>query len=96
VNLQNLILTSQAQEAYFRALRLRALWHLGCFLLLVRRGKGRPHKNVLGEYFSRPTYQQLGITKPHIARDALAVAQNVSEGVLYRFLTTEPRLRLAK
>lgn len=75
--IENLILTSQAQEADFRALRLRALWHLGCFLLLVRRGKGQPSKNVLEELFFRPTYRQLGITKPHIARDALAVAQNV-------------------
>jgi hypothetical protein len=92
--LENLILTSQAQETYFRALRLRALWHLGCFLLLARRGKGRP-KKCSGGTISRPTYRELGITKPHIARDALAVAQAVSEPMLCRFLTTEPNLRVA-
>jgi hypothetical protein len=92
--IENLIVTMQAQEAFARKLRLLALFHLGQFLLLVRRGKGRPRKNVLGEHFSRPTYRQLGITKPHIARDALAIAENVPEGVRYKFLAMEPDLRL--
>jgi hypothetical protein len=63
-------------------------------LLLARRGKGRP-KKCSGGTISRPTYRELGITKPHIARDALAVAQAVSEPMLCRFLTTEPNLRVA-
>ena len=43
----------------------------------------------LSEPFSRPTYRQLGITKPHIARDALIVGAIPAE-VLRDFLALNP------
>jgi hypothetical protein len=89
--IENLIVALELQEEFCRALKLRALWELGQFLLLVRRGKGRPRKseNVLSEHFSRPTYRQLGITKRHIARDALIVGAIPAE-VLRDFLALNP------
>jgi hypothetical protein len=89
--IENLIVALELQEEFRRALKLRALRELGQFLLLARRGKGRPRKpeNVLSAYFSRPTYRQLGITKPHIARDALIVGAIPAE-VLHDFLALNP------
>jgi hypothetical protein len=89
--IENLIVELELQEEFCRALKLRALWELGQFLLLARRGKGRPRKaeNVLSEHFSRPTYRQLGITKRHIARDALIVGAIPAE-VLRDFLALNP------
>src|SRR5436190_615352 len=54
--IENLIVALELQEEFYRALKLRALWELGQFLFLVRRGKGRPRKpeNVLSEHFSQP------------------------------------------
>jgi len=64
---------------------------IGAVFVAVRRGKGRPRKpeNVLSEHFSRPTYRQLGITKRHIARDALIVGAIPAE-VLRDFLALSP------
>jgi hypothetical protein len=89
--IENLIVELKVQKEFCRALKLRALWDLGQFLSLARRGKGRPRKaeNVLSEHFSRPTYRQLGITKPHIARDALIVGAIPAE-VLRDFLALNP------
>ena len=89
--IENLIVELELQGEFCRALKLWALWELGQFLFLVRRGKGRPRKpeNVLSEHFSRPTYPQLGIRKPHIARDALIVGAIPAE-VLRDFLALNP------
>lgn len=89
--IENLIIALKLREEWYRALKLRALWELGQFLCLVRRGKGRPRKseNVLTEHFSRPTYRQLGIAKRHIARDALIVGAIPPE-MLRDFLALDP------
>jgi hypothetical protein len=89
--IENLIVELELREEFSRALKLRALWDLGQFLSLVRRGKGRPRKpeNVLSEHLSRQTYRQLGITKPYIARDALIVGAIPAE-VLRDFLALNP------
>jgi hypothetical protein len=91
--IENLIVALELREESYRALRLMALWELGRFLLLVRRGKGRPRKpeNVLSEHFSRAPYRQLGI-KPHIAKNALLVGAIPAE-VLREFLALDPAER---
>src|SRR5437762_12329328 len=89
--IENLIVALALKEESYRALKVTALWELAQFLSLVKRGKGRPRKpeNVLSEHFSGATYRQLGIIKPHIARDALKLAAIPAE-VLRDFLALSP------